>query len=80
MGYDIVSFEQNIGSIIPSSGALGGHKYGVFECVQDVVGYTDLYYISDDPELYQDLFAMVGRVNYQIFNVGKRMERITHDV
>lgn len=26
--------------------AIGGHGNGVFECVQDIVGYTDLCYIS----------------------------------
>jgi uroporphyrinogen decarboxylase len=116
MGYDTVSFEAVIGSIMPGSGALGGHKEGViktredfgkypwdeiptyffdnyskyfkalkenmpygmkaiggpgngiFECIQDIVGYTDLCYISvDDPELYQDLFTMVGKVNYKIW-------------
>ena len=41
--------------------AIGGVGNGVFECVQDVVGYVDLSYISmDDPELYADLFAAVG--------------------
>ena len=33
--------------------AIGGVGNGVFECVQDIVGYTDLCYISsDDPLLY----------------------------
>ena len=48
--------------------AIGGPGNGIFECIQDVVGYTDLFYISvDDPALYQDLFAMVGKVNAQIW-------------
>lgn len=48
--------------------AIGGPGNGIFECVQDIVGYTELCYISvDDPELYQDLFATVGRVNYKIW-------------
>ena len=41
--------------------AVGGPGNGVFECVQDVVGYTELCYIGiDDPELYGDLFKAVG--------------------
>lgn len=48
--------------------AIGGPGNGVFECVQDIVGYTDLCYISvDDPELYADLFRQVGRTNLEIF-------------
>jgi uroporphyrinogen decarboxylase len=48
--------------------AIGGPGNGVFECVQDVVGYMDLCYISaDDPELYSDLFQAVGRMMYRIW-------------
>ena len=44
--------------------AIGGPGNGIFECVQDIVGYEELCYISvDDPELYRDLFRMVGTVN-----------------
>ncbi|HEY5586640.1 MAG TPA: uroporphyrinogen decarboxylase family protein [Ruminiclostridium sp.] len=117
MGYDTVSFEQNIGAIMPGAGALGGHMpgaikcredflkypwdeipelffkkyteeftllgevmpqgmkaiggggYGVFELVQDIVGFTDLCYISvDDPELYADLFKIIGNVMYKIWD------------
>lgn len=43
--------------------AIGGPGNGVFECVQDIVGYTDLCYISaDDPELHHDLYQAVGLV------------------
>lgn len=43
--------------------AIGGPGNGVFECVQDVVGYTSLCYISiDDPNLYADLFNAVGNM------------------
>ncbi len=49
--------------------AIGGVGNGVFECVQDVVGYTDLCYISiDDPELYRDLFRTVGEMIYKIWS------------
>jgi uroporphyrinogen decarboxylase len=48
--------------------AIGGPGNGVFECVQDVVGYTELCYISvDDPELYADLFAKVGKIMFEIW-------------
>lgn len=48
--------------------AIGGVGNGVFECVQDIVGYTQLCYISaDDPELYADLFKAVGDVIYKIW-------------
>jgi uroporphyrinogen decarboxylase len=40
----------------------------VFECVQDIVGLVQLSYISiDDPQLYTDLFDMVGDVIYEIW-------------
>jgi len=43
--------------------AVGGVGNGIFECVQDVVGYEDLCVIcADDEELYADLFAKVGDV------------------
>jgi uroporphyrinogen decarboxylase len=48
--------------------AIGGVGNGIFECVQDVVGYMDLCYISsDDPELYADLFKKVGDTNKLIW-------------
>lgn len=116
-GYDTVSFEQTIGSVMPHSGclrdsrrpapitcqedfeaypwdtipdlffdayssqfealrknmpegmkAIGGPGYGIFECVQDVVGYTNLCYLSmDEPELYAALFQKVGDTNLRIW-------------
>lgn len=48
--------------------AVGGIGYGLFEGVQDVVGYQELCYISvDDPELYRELFEEVGNVMYKIW-------------
>ena len=48
--------------------AIGGVGNGVFECVEDIVGYTDLCYISiDDPELYADLFVAVGNMMLKIW-------------
>lgn len=52
----------------PGMKAIGGPGNGVFECVQDVVGYMDLCYIrADDPELYRDLFDKVGTIIYEIW-------------
>lgn len=117
MGYDTVSFECCVGSILPGGGALGNHvkgviqeredfeKYpwdklcdwyfeknsryfdalrrnlpagmkaiggvgnGIFECVQDLVGYEDLCYMKmDDEELYEDMFRKVGETNLKIWN------------
>jgi uroporphyrinogen decarboxylase len=49
--------------------AIGGVGNGVFECVQDVVGYMDLCYMSyDDPELYKDMFRAVGKVMHEIWS------------
>lgn len=116
MGYDVVSYECCIGSAMPGSGSLGGHKpgeiqnradfekypwdaihdryfdrydenfqllaevlpsgmkaiggvgNGLFECVQDIVGYESLCLISfDDTELYADLFRKVAETNYGIW-------------
>jgi len=48
--------------------AVGGVGNGVFECVQDVIGYENLAYISaDDPELYTALFNKVGEVSLRIW-------------
>lgn len=53
--------------------ALGGPGNGVFECVQDLVGYMDLCYISvDDPELYADLFKRVGSIIRSIWSTFLR--------
>jgi len=40
---------------------VGGPGNGIFECVQDVVGYENLCIIrAEDEDLYADLFARVG--------------------
>ena len=47
----------------PGMKAIGGVGNGVFECVQDIVGFQELCYIkADDKELYRDLFARVGDI------------------
>lgn len=48
--------------------AVGGVGNGIFECVQDLVGYESLCYLRvDDPELYEDLFKKVGENNLRIW-------------
>lgn len=48
--------------------AVGGVGNGVFECVQDIVGYTNLCYISiDDEKLYCLLFEKMGEVVRKIW-------------
>lgn len=48
--------------------AVGGVGNGVFECVQELVGYEDLCYMRiDDPELYADLFQKVGECSLEIW-------------
>ena len=48
--------------------AVGGVGNGVFECVQEVVGYMNLAYISsDDPELHTALFGKVGDISLRIW-------------
>lgn len=44
--------------------AIGGVGNGIFECVQDIVGFMDLCYISvDDPQLFSDLFEKMVRIS-----------------
>lgn len=48
--------------------AVGGPGNGIFECVQELVGYENLCILSfDDAELYADLFKKVGEVNLGIW-------------
>jgi uroporphyrinogen decarboxylase len=48
--------------------AVGGVGNGVFECVQDIVGYESLCLISfDDPELYRLLFETIGSISCDIW-------------
>jgi uroporphyrinogen decarboxylase len=58
-----------LGEALPAGmKAIGGVGNGVFECVQDIVGYVNLSYISmDDPDLYADLFRAVGRAMHDIW-------------
>jgi len=48
--------------------AIGGVGNGVFECVQDIVGFEELCYIkADDEDLYEALFAKVGEMLTRIW-------------
>ncbi len=48
--------------------AVGGVGNGIFECVQDIIGFENLCYLrSDDEELYSDLFEKVGQTNLKIW-------------
>ena len=48
---------------------IGGVGNGVFECVQELVGFENLCYIQiDDPELYALLFKNVANALYEIWS------------
>jgi uroporphyrinogen decarboxylase len=54
--------------------AIGGVGNGLFECVQDIIGYMNLCYISqDDPDLYGALFRKMGDISLAIWE--RFMER-----
>lgn len=48
--------------------AIGGVGNGIFECVQDIVGFMQLCYLSvDDRQLYEDLFRRMYEVSRRIW-------------
>ena len=53
-----------LGEVIPEGmKAIGGVGNGIFECVQDLVGFQELCYIkADDEDLYEALFAKIGDI------------------
>lgn len=56
--------------------AVGGVGNGIFECVQDLVGYMDLSIMAfEDPELYADMFKKIGETNLKIWK--RFMERFS---
>ena len=64
-------------ALFPGMKAIGGPGNGVFECVQDIVGYEKLCYIAvDDPELYDRLFDAVGDLLYKIWQ--RFLEKFGH--
>lgn len=61
-------FDALRAEMTPQMKAIGGVGNGVFEIVQDLVGYEGLCLLSyDDPELYAALFQRVGRMLYEIW-------------
>lgn len=49
--------------------AVGGVGNGVFEAVQDIVGYIPLCFMSeDDPELFSDLFDKMGELSFSLWS------------
>lgn len=55
----------------PGMKAVGGVGNGIFEAVEDIVGYMDLCYMkNDDPDLYASVFRRVGEI---ALTVWKRM-------
>jgi len=52
----------------PGMKAVGGVGNGIFESVQDIVGYENLCYIkSDDEELYAALFEAMGTLHRRVW-------------
>jgi len=48
--------------------AIGGPGNGVFECVQDLVGFEKLCYIwGENPKLFSDIFTKTGKIIYKIW-------------
>jgi len=60
MGYDTVSFERCIGSVMPGSGALGGHKEGVIRNRKDFADYPWETIPNNFFEEYADDFRLLG--------------------
>jgi uroporphyrinogen decarboxylase len=61
-------FQALAAALPPGMKAVGGVGNGVFECVQDLVGFEQLCYIkADDADLYRDLFAKVGSTLHTIW-------------
>lgn len=61
---------QNLAAACPEDMRLiGGVGNGLFEAVQDLVGYMNLCYIkADDEALYADLFKKMGEVQYAVWD------------
>ena len=62
------SFRALAEALPPGMKAVGGVGNGVFELIQDLVGYEDLCYMSaDDPALYAALFDRIGQMSLNIW-------------
>ena len=54
----------------PGMKVVGGVGNGVFECVQEIIGYINLcFYSADDPELYADFFKKTGEMIHNIWEM-----------
>jgi len=61
-------FEALRKALPPGMKAIGGVGYGVFESVQDIIGYMNLCYISaDDPAFYEALFRKIGDTSFEVW-------------
>ncbi len=58
-----------LGEVMPEGMlAVGGPGFGIFQAVEDLVGYEELCYMSvDDPELYRELFDKIFSIYYSIW-------------
>jgi len=53
----------------PGMKLIGGVGNGVFESVQDIIGYVNLCFIrADDEELYADIFRKMGQMQLQVWD------------
>lgn len=63
-----IYFEMLRNKLPPGMKAIGGAGNGIFECVQDIVGFENLCMTAfDDPELYSLLFENAGQVCIRIW-------------
>jgi len=61
-------YEVLMETLPPGMKAIGGVGNGLFESVQEVIGYMNLCIFSvEDPELYAALFSKVGDVLFEIW-------------
>ena len=70
---------EDLSEVVSQMGVklIGGVGNGLFEAVQDLVGYENLCLISyDDPELYAMLFETLGDIWYRIW--GWMLENYGH--
>ncbi|MBN2851684.1 MAG: hypothetical protein JXQ23_03000 [Clostridia bacterium] len=59
-------FDTVIRHVPDGMSLVGGIGNGIFECIQDIVGYMNLCYMKvDDPETYAMLFVKMGDVLYK---------------
>lgn len=63
-------FDAVIKHVPAGMSLVGGIGNGIFECIQDIVGYMNLCYMKvDDPETYAMLFEKMGDVLYKTWEM-----------